>query len=378
MAEETEDQEKTEEATPRRLEKAREDGQVARSRELTTVMLLFGGVGGLWSMGPTLFDQVGMVMEQSFLFDRRQGFDSTVMLTHAVDLGARTLFALIPLFLMLALIALISPNLLGGFLISAKSLKPQPSKLNPIKGLKRQFSSQALAELAKAIAKSILVGSVAVAFLSAKRGEFMALMDQPTQQALANALRLAAMACGLMVLSLVVVILIDVPYQLWSHAKKLRMSKEEIKREHKETEGDPQLKAKIRSQQQAMARNRMMSQVPDADVIVTNPTHYAVALRYDESNMSAPRVIAKGADEVAARIRELGGEHRVPLLEAPPLARALYRHVDIDREIPGPLYTAVAEVLVWAFRLKRAREEGGDQPLTPADLPIPAELEVAP
>ena len=148
MAEETEDQEKTEEATPRRLEKAREDGQVARSRELTTVMLLFGGVGGLWSMGPTLFDQVGMVMEQSFLFDRRQGFDSTVMLTHAVDLGARTLFALIPLFLMLAVIALISPNLLGGFLISAKSLKPQPSKLTPIKGLKRQFSSQALAELA--------------------------------------------------------------------------------------------------------------------------------------------------------------------------------------------------------------------------------------
>ncbi len=156
------------------------------------------------------------------------------------------------------------------------------------------------------------------------------------------------------------------------------MGKEGIKREHKGTEGDPQLKAKIRSQQQAMARNRMMSQVPDADVIVTNPTHYAVALRYDESHMGAPRVIAKGADEVAARIRELGGEHSVPLLEAPPLARALYRHVDIDREIPGPLYTAVAEVLVWAFRLKRARQEGGERPDTPADLPIPAELEVAP
>ena len=157
------------------------------------------------------------------------------------------------------------------------------------------------------------------------------------------------------------------------------MSKEEIKREHKETEGDPQLKAKIRSQQQAMARNRMMSQVPDADVIVTNPTHYAVALRYDESNMSAPRVIAKGADEVAARIRELGGEHHVPLLGgAAAGAGRCTRHVDIDREIPGPLYTAVAEVLVWAFRLKRAREEGGDRPVTPADLPIPAELEVAP
>ena len=203
-------------------------------------------------------------------------------------------------------------------------------------------------------------------------------MDQPLQQALADALRLAAMACALMVLSLIVVILIDVPYQLWSHSKKLRMSKEEVKREHKESEGDPHLKAKIRGQQQAMARNRMMTQVPDADVIVTNPTHYAVALKYEEQRMNAPRVVAKGADAVAARIRELGAEHRVPLLEAPPLARSLYRHVDLDREIPGPLYTAVAEVLVWAFRLKRAREEGGETPTTPSQLTVPPELEVAP
>lgn len=378
MADETEDQEKTEEATPRKREKAREDGQVARSRELTTVLLLFAGVGGLWGLGPALFDRVGTVMEQAFLFDRQQAFDSTVMLVHAGDLGARALFGLLPLFLLLAVTALIAPNLLGGFLISAKSLKPQPGKLNPIKGLKRQFSSQALAELAKAIAKATLVGVVAVSFMVAHRGEFMSLMDQPLQQALADALRMAALACGLMVLSLIAVILIDVPYQLWSTAKKLRMSKEEVKREHKESEGDPHLKAKIRGQQQAMARNRMMSQVPDADVIVTNPTHYAVALKYEEQRMNAPRVVAKGADAVAARIRELGTEHAVPLLEAPPLARSLYRHVDLDREIPGPLYTAVAEVLVWAFRLKRAREEGGETPARPEDLTVPAELEVAP
>ncbi|MBL7251684.1 flagellar biosynthesis protein FlhB [Alloalcanivorax sp. C16-2] len=378
MADQTEDQEKTEEATPRRREKAREEGQVARSRELTTVLLLFAGVGGLWALGPALFGRVGLVMEQSFLFDRQQAFDATVMLTHAGDLGARALFGLLPLFLLLAVTALIAPNLLGGFLISAKSLKPQPGKLNPVKGLKRLFSSQALAELAKAIAKSVLVGVVAVSFMIAHRGEFMSLMDQPLRQALADALRLAAMACGLMVLSLIVVILIDVPYQLWSHAKKLRMSKEEIKREHKESEGDPQLKARIRGQQQAMARNRMMTKVPDADVIVTNPTHYAVALKYEERSMNAPRVVAKGADAVAARIRELGVEHRVPLLEAPPLARSLYRHVDLDREIPGPLYTAVAEVLVWAFRLKRAREEGTETPVTPSGLTVPPELEVAP
>lgn len=375
MADQNSDQEKTEPATPRRLEKSREEGQVARSRELTTFMLLLGGVGGLWSMGAMLYDQLGLVMEQAFLFERRQAFETMPMLSHAWELGQRTLFAMLPLFLLLAVVALVAPALLGGWLISAKSLQPQLSKLNPFKGLQRIFGTQALVELAKAIAKSVLVGSVGLAFLLANRGKYMGLMDQPIQQALASALELAALACGLIVLSLLVVILIDVPYQLWSHAKKLRMSKDEVKREHKESEGDPHLKARIRSQQQSMARNRMMSKVPEADVIVTNPTHYAVALRYDDGKMSAPRVVAKGADAVAGRIRELGSEHRVPVLEAPPLARALYHHVDLDREIPMDLYTAVAEVLAWAFRLKRIREEGGEMPETPNDLPVPEALD---
>jgi flagellar biosynthesis protein FlhB len=184
---------------------------------------------------------------------------------------------MLPLFLLLTLVALVAPALLGGWLISAKSLKPQLSKLNPFKGLKRMFGTQALVELFKAIAKSTLIGGVGMAYLYFNRGEYLSLMDQPTTQALARALMMAAQACGLMVLTLLVVILIDVPYQLWSHAKKLRMSKEEVKREHKESEGDPHVKARIRSQQQAMARGRMMSKVPEADVIITNPTHYAVA-----------------------------------------------------------------------------------------------------
>ncbi|MBN7795804.1 flagellar biosynthesis protein FlhB [Parahaliea mediterranea] len=376
MADDSSDQEKTEAATPRRLEKAREEGQVPRSRELATFMLLLGGVGGLWALGTVLAGQLGQVMEQSFLFERRQALETSVMVTHAAVLGERTLYSLLPLFALLALLALASPMLLGGWSLSAKSLKPQFSKLNPIKGLKRQFSSQALAELAKAVAKSLLVGGVVVSYLVAHRGEYMALMDLPIDQALANTVRMAAAACGWMVLVLVVVILIDVPYQLWSHAKKLRMTKDEIRREHKETEGDPQLKARIRSQQQSVARSRMMSKVPEADVIVTNPTHYAVALRYDEANMSAPRVVAKGVDAVAERIRSLAAEHRVPLMEAPPLARALYRHVDLDREIPAGLYTAVAEVLAWAFRLRRVRQEGGVSPAQPRDLPVPAELNV--
>ncbi|WPP46839.1 flagellar biosynthesis protein FlhB [Pseudomonas sp. AN-1] len=374
MADDSDQDDKTEAATPRRLEKAREEGQVARSRELSTFLLLAGGVGGLWAMGSTLYAQLGLVVEQSFLFERSVAFDPAVMVAHFWSLAQRSLLALLPLLILLLLIALVAPMLLGGWLLSAKSLAPQFSRLNPLKGLKRLFSTHALAELGKAIAKSLLVGAVAVQFISSHVGEMMALMTQPLPQALANALQLAAWACAVIVLTLIVVIGIDVPYQLWSHAKKLRMSKEDLRQEHKESEGDPHVKGRIRAQQQAVARRRMMSKVPTADVIVTNPTHYAVALAYQEGSMGAPRVVAKGTELVAARIRELGAEHGVPLLEAPPLARALYRHVDLDKEIPAELYTAVAEVLAWAYRLKRVREEGGELPQTPHDLPVPAEL----
>lgn len=375
MADDSDQDDKTEAATPRRLEKAREEGQIARSRELSTFLLLVGGVGGLWAMGSMLYTQLGLVVEQSFLFERSVAFDPTVMVAHFWNLAQRSLLALLPLFVLLLLLALIGPMLLGGWLLSAKSLAPQFSRLNPLKGLARLFSTHALAELGKAIAKSLLVGTVAVQFISSHIGEMMALMTQPLPQALANALRLAAQACGLIVLTLILVVGIDVPYQLWSHAKKLRMSKEDLRQEHKESEGDPHVKGRIRSQQQAVARRRMMSKVPTADVIVTNPTHYAVALAYEEGSMGAPRVVAKGTELVAARIRELGREHGVPLLEAPPLARALYRHVDLDKEIPAELYTAVAEVLAWAYRLKRVRSEGGEMPPTPRDLPVPTELD---
>ncbi|KXS39168.1 MAG: flagellar biosynthetic protein FlhB [Halomonadaceae bacterium T82-2] len=375
MAEDSSDEDKTEDPTPRRLEKAREEGQIARSRELTTFLMLLAGVIGLWSLGTQLYDQLGMMMEQAFLFDRGIAFDTARMMAKLWTLGEHSLLAVLPLFLLLTVVAAIAPALLGGWVLSGKSLKPQPSKLNPLKGLKRLVSSQILAELSKAIAKSLLTGSVAGVFLWFKRGELLGLMSQPLEQALADALRLAAICCALIVLSLVVVILIDVPYQLWSHNKKLRMTKDEIKKEHKESEGDPQIKGRIRQQQQAMARGRMMSKVPEADVIVTNPTHYAVALSYRDGEMGAPRVVAKGADAVAARIREIGDEHHVPRLEAPPLARALYRHVDLDQEIPVDLYTAVAEVMAWAFRLHQVRREGGETPEPPGNLPIPAAMD---
>lgn len=373
MSDKTDDQEKTEEATPRRLEKAREEGQVARSRELTTFTMLLGGVLCLSTMGSYLYQQLRAVMESAFLFDRRGAMEAPAMMGTAWDLGQQALTTLMPLFIFMTVLALVSPMLLGGFLVSSKALVPQLSKLNPIKGFKRIFSMQALAELAKVIAKIVLMGTVAALFMLAHEKDFMALLHLPIDQALVSMLKLSALACGVMVLSLVVVILIDVPFQLWNHAKQLRMSKEEIKREHKESEGDPHIKGHIRAQQQAMARKRMMSKVPEADVIITNPTHYAVALKYDEQRMAAPRVIAKGADAVAMRIRALGTEHGVPLLEAPPLARALYRHVDLDREVPVELYTAVAEVMAWAVSLKRGDADTAIAP--PSHIEVPESMD---
>lgn len=372
MSDQTEDQEKTEAATPRRLEKAREEGQVARSRELTTFAMLLGGVICLWSMGGFLYDEMGGVMSSAFIFDRTDTDDTKTMLLSAGLLAQQGLQALVPIFIFMVVLSLAAPMFLGGFLMSAKSLQPQLSKLNPVKGLKRIFSAQALAELAKVIAKLSLLGTVAALFIYSHRGDFMALLNQPISQALSGMLQLCVQICGVMVLSLVVVILIDVPYQLWHHAKQLRMSKEEIKREYKESEGDPFMKGRIRQQQQQMARRRMMSKLPEADVIITNPTHYAVALKYDDS-MAAPRVIAKGADAVAAKIREIGSKHHIPMLEAPPLARSLYRFVDLEREIPFELYPVVAEVLAWAVSLKAGSTLRGAIP-KPDNLTVPDAL----
>lgn len=378
MAEnQTSDQEKTEEPTARRLEKSREEGQVARSRELTTFVILFGGVLMLWSLGSTLYNNLGLMMEQAFSFERLQISEPGPMLQNVLELGQAALISLLPLFAVMLLLALVAPALLGGWVVSTKAMAPKFEKLNPIKGLKRIFSTQALAELGKAIAKTVLVGSVLTLFLWQQRQSFMRLMSLEVKQALGEAMGLAALACLLMILTLIVVVAFDVPYQMFSHKKKLRMSKEEVKREHKETEGDPFVKGKIRQQQQAMARRRMMADVPKADVIITNPTHYAVALQYDEHGMGAPKVIAKGTELVAHKIRELGDEHQVPRLEAPALARALYAHVDLGHEIPAALYTAVAEVLAWAFQLKRARQGIAVMPPTPKDIEVPKDYEVA-
>ncbi len=267
--------------------------------------------------------------------------------------------------------ALAAPALLGGLVITLAAARPQFSRVNPISGLARLFSVQVLVELAKAVAKATLIGTVAYFFLKSHLDQLLTLPNMPAPKALATVMSLTASACAMCVAALIIVVGMDAPYQLWTYAKNLRMSKEEQRQEHKNADGDPHIKAKIRQVQQARARRRMMSKVPKADVIVTNPSHFAVALSYQKDKNGAPRVVAKGADDVALRIREIAAEHHLPMLEAPPLARALYFHVDLDREIPIELYTVVAEVVAWAIRLKRVSEHGGDLPPTPANLSVP-------
>jgi len=374
MAEDS-DLEKTESATPRRLEKAREEGQVARSRELNTFMLLAGGVGSLWLFGGQLYRVLSGVIHDGMWFDPRVATDTAVMTTAAVKIAGKAFAILLPIFGILVVLAVLSSVALGGLLFSGKALQPQFGRLNPFKGVARMFSSQTLVELTKTLAKAAVIGGIAVMVIWSYRGEMISLMQASTTEALVSGMRLVALCCALIVAALFLIVAIDVPWQLYSYYKKLRMSKEDVKQEHKESDGDPQIKARIRQQQRAMARSRMMAEVPNADVVVTNPTHFAVALKYDDSTGGAPRVIAKGTDLTAARIRMKAEEAGVPQLSAPPLARALHEHVELGHEIPVDLYKAVAEVLAWVFQLKRWNEGLGTEPVLPTALEVPPELD---
>jgi flagellar biosynthetic protein FlhB len=374
MAEES-DLEKTEPASPRRLEKAREEGNVARSRELVTFVLLGTAVAGLWALAGPLGSHFRASLGHGLRFERAAAFDTSFMLTQAGLLAMQALVAMAPLMGMLVLAALVAPLMLGGWLFSTQALGPKFDKLDPIAGIKRLFSTQSLAELFKALAKSLLIGGVAWLVIMDGMDEVNALMAQSARAALPQMILLVARNCALITAALLLIALVDVPWQLWSYYRKLRMSREDLRQEHKESEGDPHIKAQIRRQQQQMAKRRMMSEVPKADIVVTNPTHFAVALKYVDSDMRAPRVVAKGTDLVAARIREIARENKVAILEAPPLTRSLYKNTRLGDEIPAGLYTAVAEVLAWVYRLKRWQAEGGEAPRTPGDLPIPQDLE---
>lgn len=372
MAEES-DLEKTEPASSRRLEKAREEGQVPRSREIGAFLILLVAASAFWSLGPWMMQRTTTIVRRGLTLEPSMARDPQFMLLRLADLSFDALLSFAPLLLALVVAALASPFVLGSWNFSAKAIAPDLTRLDPLKGLARLVSWSGLVELVKAVAKALLVGGVALWVLWKQRYDIFALFGQSVEAGLASAGHLVSYSFLMIVMTMLLIVAIDVPFQLWQYHDKLKMSKEEVKQEGKEMEGNPEVKGRIRQLQREAARKRMMGAVPTADVIVTNPTHFAVALAY-KSGMGAPKVLAKGMGDIALKIREIGAQHGVPMLEAPPLARALYRHAELDREIPAALYAAVAEVLAYVFQLNNWRQVGGNYPLPPRSIAVPAEL----
>ncbi|MFO8152971.1 flagellar biosynthesis protein FlhB [Thioalkalivibrio sp.] len=375
MAENDTSQEKTEQPTPKRLREAQEKGQVANSRELNTTLVLLAGAGGLLLMGGPIFAGLQEILRRSWTLERELLFDPGALHTMLQMRITEGLVMLLPLFLVLMIAAVLGPVALGGGRFSAKAAAPKWSKLNPGSGLKRIFSLQGLMEFGKTLVKFVLIAAISGALLWQLSDSLIGLGHQPLERGLMHAGYMIGWTFLTLSATLILVALVDVPFQLWNHHKELRMTKQQVKDEFKETEGKPEVKSRIRQTQQEMASRRMMAEVPKADVVVTNPTHYAVALRYDQEGMRAPRVVAKGADLVAAEIRERARAAGVPLFSAPPLARALYFSTRVDQEIPAGLYVAVAHVLAYVYQLRTAGQAGARQPEPPTDLPVPDELQ---
>lgn len=376
MAEDS-DLEKTEQPSQRRLDQAREEGQAARSRELSTFSVLFAGGAGLWLMGSSLSSQLIKLLRDGLTLDTTLAFNDHLLLPRLYTLSMEVLVTFLPLLLLLLVTAALSPLLLNGWIFSLKPLQPDLAKLNPIAGISRMFSINSLVELGKAIAKSLVIGGVGAWAIWHNKDSVMMLVAEPLVTALPHLGYLVWMTFVTIMGGMFLIVLIDVPFQLWEHNKKLKMTKEEARQEARESEGDPQVKGRIRSMQREMARRRMMANIPTADVVVTNPTHYAVALSYNEKGMGAPVVVAKGSHLLAARIREIAQENNVPILEAPPLARALHKHTELGQAIPEALYNAVAEVLAYVYQLRRYRQGNGVMPDVPHDLPVPPQLDPA-
>jgi flagellar biosynthetic protein FlhB len=375
MAEDS-DLERTEPASPRRLEEARKKGNIPRSKELNTFAIMMVGGVSLLMMGQPLTQGIMQLMKRGLSFDRSMLNSPDIMWNSLIKAIMDMLLLFFPLMIALVIAALAAPILLGGWLLSAQALEPDFGRVNPMKGIARILSVHSLAELGKAVAKSVILGLIGFWVIWHYRLEALALTNESLLSGSAHLGHLIGISFVYITAAMLLIVAIDVPYQLWEYHRKLRMTKEEIRQEMKESEGDPHLKARIRSMQRETARRRMMSEVPKADVIVTNPTHYAVALRYNEKEMRAPRVIAKGSYLLAERIRELGAEHGVPILRTPPLARALYKHAELEQEIPTALFAAVAEVLAYVYQLRSYNKQGGEMPELPAELPVPEGMDI--
>ncbi|RON65699.1 flagellar biosynthesis protein FlhB [Pseudomonas fluorescens] len=375
MAESESGQDKTEDPTEKRKKDSREKGEIARSKELNTLAVVMAGAGALLVFGGMLAEDMMDVMRLNFTLSREVIMDQGSMGAFLLQSGKIALVAIQPIMITLLLAALIGPISLGGWLFAAGSMAPKFSRMNPGAGLKRMFSMKAVIELLKALAKFLITLGVALLVLSADVDDFLRIAHEPLEQAIIHSVVLVGwsslwLACGLIIIAAV-----DVPVQIWESMKKLKMTKQEVRDEHKDQEGRPEVKQRIRQTQREMSQRRMMAAIPDADVVITNPTHYAVALKYDSEKGGAPLLLAKGSDFLALKIREIAVANNVMLLESPGLARSIYYSTELEEEIPGGLYLAVAQVLAYVYQIRQYRAGKGKRPdPLKDDLPIPPDL----
>jgi len=375
MAESESGQDKTEDPTDKRKRDAREKGEIARSKELNTVIIMIVGAAGLLAFGGSMAEMMMQLMRDNFTISRDALMDERSMSLMLMVSGKAALQSITPLLVALTLAALIGPISLGGWLFAAGSLAPKFSRLNPLAGLKRMVSPKALIELLKSFAKFLIVLIVAIMVLSKDKNDLLAIAHEPLELAVAHSLQLVGWSTLWMAFGLLIIAAVDVPVQLWEAHKKLLMTKQEVRDEHKDSEGRPEVKQRIRQLQREMSQRRMMAAIPEADVIITNPTHYAVALKYDSEKGGAPVLLAKGSDFIALKIREIGAQHQILLLESPALARSIYYSTELEQEIPAGLYLAVAQVLAYVYQIRQFHAGRGKRPPPlNEDLPIPPDL----
>ena len=376
MAENDTSQERTEQATPKRIQEARDKGQISRSRELTTMALLMTSAMAFLLMGEQLSESLQILMRDNFIIERRHLYDDIFVYNALLQSGKNVLIDFSPFLLIIIAAAFFAPMLVGGWLFSPQAIAFKWDKLDPFAGIKRLFSANSLMELVKALAKFLLITGLAMLMLWHHIFDLINLGQNGLHPGLQDATSLVLGSFFVVCLGTILIATIDVPFQLWNHSKQLKMTKQQLKDEMKETEGKPEVKSQIRALQQELANRRMMEAVPEADVIITNPTHYAVALSYKTDEMTAPKLVAKGADLLAERIRNVATEHNVMIFPAPMLARALYYSTKVNQDIPSGLYLAVAQVLAYVFQLRDSINiRGIGKPVPPTDLPIPEEFQ---
>jgi flagellar biosynthetic protein FlhB len=372
MAEEQQGQERSEQPTAKRLSEARNKGQVARSRELNTLLVMLASAIALWLLsGPAMSGLIAL-FSQALSPSGDVLREAELVPAHLMQVMLSALTLIAPFLAITVVAALAGPALMGGLLFSADAIAFKAEKLDPIKGLGRVFSTKGLIELVKALLKFFLVLGVAVLIYKFMERDVMALITLDVMEGIARSGSMIMVALVLLSATLVLIAAIDVPFQLWSHNKQMRMTKQEVKDESKETDGRPEVKSRIRQLQREVSQRRMLQDVPDADVIITNPTHYSVALKYDKHGSGAPRVVAKGQDLIALKIRTIAIEHDVAIYEEPPLARALHGTTEIGDEIPGPLFLAVARVLAYVYHLRKSAPT--DYIPRPAPVELPSEF----